>query len=100
MNQLRAAFRFTKGAEIRPSAYEDYILFLKEVYAPNCRARAIGLRECAQIQFRGDIQKLPSLHLDSHEDRKAIAYVSIKRYRDKVRKLCRAVARGKFPGSA
>lgn len=99
--QKKAVRGFTQGAEIRPSAYEDYILFLKDVYAPNCMARgAIELREFAQKQFRGDIQKLPSLHLDSHEDGKAIAYVSIKRYRDKVRKLCKAVSKGEFPGSA
>ena len=98
--QKKAVRGFTQGAEIRPSAYQDYILFLKEVYAPNCMAQAIDLRECAQQQFRGNLQMLPSLHLDPHEDGKAIAYVSIKRYRDKIRKLCRAVARVEFPGSA
>jgi hypothetical protein len=96
--QKKAILGFTQGAEIRPSAYEDYILFLKEVYAPNCRARAIELREFAQIQFRGNLKKFPSLHLD--KDGTAIAYVSIKRYRDKAQQLCRAVADGKFPGSA
>ena len=91
---------FTQGAEVRPKAYQAYILFLKEVYAPNCWARAIGLRGFAQSQVQGNIQKFPSLHLDSHEDGKAIAYISIKRYRDKIRRLCRTVAQGKFPGSA
>lgn len=98
-NHMNAVFHSTQGAEIRPSAYEDYIVFLEKVYAPNCRARAIELRECAQKQFRANILNLPSLHLDSHEDGKAISYVSIKRYRDKIRRLCRAVARGEFPGS-
>lgn len=98
--QKKAILGFTQGTEIRPSAYEDYILFLKEVYAPNCWARANELRDFAQKQFRGNIQKLPSLHLDSHENGKPIAYVSIKRYRDKIRRLCRAVAQGEFPGSA
>jgi hypothetical protein len=98
--QKKTALRFTQGAEIRPKAYEAYIPFLEEVYAPNCWLPPIKLREFAQRQVQGSIQKFPSLHLGSHEDGKAIAYVSIKRYRDKVRRLCLAVARGEFPGSA
>jgi hypothetical protein len=106
--QKKTVRGFTQGAEIRPKTYEAYILFLKEVFAPYCTAwytpgimpRAIELREFAQRQFLVNMQKFPSLHLDRVEDRKPIAYVSIKRYRDKVGQLCRAVARGEFPGSA
>jgi len=98
--QKKSVPGFTQGAEIRPTAYEDYIVFLKDVYAPNCLARSIELREFAQKQCHGKIRKFPSLQLDRCNNNKPIAYISIKRYRDKVRQLCRAVANGEFPGAA
>lgn len=91
-------FCFTENAEIRPSAYEDYLRFLKEVYAPNCRMRAIDLRGIAQDRFMGKKRGIPSLHLHQSEDKTPIAYVSVNRYLKKVRLLCRTVARGEFPG--
>ena len=91
---------FTQGAEIRPKVYDAYILFLKEVYAPNCWGRAITLRAIAKKQFQGNMRKFPFLHLDRVIDGKPIAYISMKRYRDKVKYLCKAVAGGEFPGKA
>jgi hypothetical protein len=90
-------FRFTAGVEIRPGAYDEYIRFLKEVFAPNCKKRPIALRNIAKVRFKGE-KVLPSLHLKG-DDKSANAYMSVYRYRKKVISLCRAVARGEFPGS-
>jgi hypothetical protein len=92
-------FRFTPGAEIRPAAYNRYIHFLKEVFAPNCERRQIELRKIAQIRFKGREELLNKLHLGREMDGSPDAYISIYRYRKKVISLCRAVARGEFPGS-
>jgi hypothetical protein len=96
---VQTIFAFTPQAEIRPAPYVDYVRFLKEVYAPNCTRRAIELRKIAQERFQGKRRTIPSLHLDKRKDREPIAYISISRYRKKAIGLCRAVARGEFPGS-
>ena len=96
---IKTIFSFTEGKEIRPAPYRDYIKFLKEVYAPNCgEPRPMEMRRFAQARYKGKKGGIGSLHLDSAEDRTPIAYLSMNRYLKKVRDLCRAVARGEFPG--
>lgn len=97
---IKTLFSFTEGKEIRPAPYRDYIKFLKEVYAPNCEEpRPMEMRRCAQALYQGKKRGIGSLHLDPREDRTPIAYLSMDRYLKKVRGLCRAVARGEFPGT-
>ena len=96
--RVQTVFGFTDKTEIRPSVYQDYLRFLKEVYAPNPWKRPIQLRRIAQDRFMGNKRGIPSLHLDLLENGEPIAYVSANRYLKKVRALCRAVAKGEFPG--
>lgn len=96
--RVQTVFSFTPEAEIRPSVYDEYLRFLKKVYAPNCRMRANQLREVAHNRFKGKKDVFLSLHLDSSEDKEPIAYISVARYLKKVRLLCRSVAHGEFPG--
>ena len=96
---IKTVFSLTEGKEIRPAPYWDYIKFLKEVYAPNYNEpRPMELRRHAQALYKGKKRGIGSLHLDPAEDRTPIAYLSMDRYLKKVRALCRAVARGEFPG--
>jgi hypothetical protein len=96
--RVQTAFAFTLGAEIRPAAYVDYIRFLKDVYAPNFNSSSQELLKYARKQFGKRKGILPSLHLDGDQRSLLTASVSVHRYRDKVRRLCRAVAAGEFPG--
>ncbi len=99
--QIKTVFSFTDGKEIRPAPYRDYIKFLKEVYAPNCEEpRPMEMRRYAQSLYAGKKRGIGSLHLDGRDDRTPIAYLSMDRYLKKVQALCRAVARGEFPGRA
>jgi hypothetical protein len=91
-------FTFTRGAQIRPSVYEDYVYFLKEVYAPNPNSRPIELRRIAQKRFKKEDAMFQTLKLDKLEDREPRVNVYIGRYRSKVQRLCRSVAEGEFPG--
>lgn len=96
---IKTMFSFTEGKEIRPAPYRDYIKFLKEVYAPNCEEpRPMEMRRYAQALYKRKKRGIGSLHLDPRENRMPIAYLSMDRYLKKVRALCRAVARGEFPG--
>jgi hypothetical protein len=92
----RARFTFTPGAQIRPSKYEDYVSFLKEVYAPNPNSRPMDLRKIAQKRFNKDEDIFKALRLDEHRVPGVNGYVS--RYCSKVQRLCRSVAEGEFPG--
>lgn len=101
--RVQTAFAFTRGAEIRPAAYVDYIRFLKDVYAPNFNSSSQELLKYAQKKFKQKNIKqkkqiLQSLHLDGDEMSLPSASVSVHRYRKKVIQLCRAVAAGEFPG--
>jgi len=94
---VNAVFSITKGREIRPAAYRDYIRFLKELYEPNCaEPRPMEIRRYAQRLY-GAKRGIVSLHLDKADDRTTRAYVAMHRYLNKVRELCRAVAQGRFP---
>jgi hypothetical protein len=91
-------FTFTRGVQIRPSVYEDYVYFLKKVYAPNPTIRPIELRRIAQKRFKKEDAIFQTLKLDKLEDREPRVNVYIGRYRSKVQRLCRSVAEGEFPG--
>ncbi len=103
-------FQFTQDREIRRGVYQDYVRFLKDIYAPNCEeVRPMNLRRIARSKYcncemRGTkeewsykkSQRLVALRLDL-EEKKPIVYISMNRYIKKVKELCRNVAHGQFP---
>jgi hypothetical protein len=100
--RMHGDFILTPGTEIRPSVYDGYIFFLKNVYAPNCPSGPIDLWRFAK-PFQGK-SELSALHLDQEETDNhpldPMLYISVTRYCRKVELLCESVARGEFPGRA
>lgn len=115
--KVKTVFECTPGREIRRVVYQDYVLFLKEIYAPNCvDVRPMNLRRIARSKYcncekKGKeekdwewtykkSQRLVSLRLERSDmnTKEPIVYISMNRYINKVKELCRNVAKGEFPG--
>lgn len=109
---IHTLIHFTEGAEIRVTAYRDFLNVLQTLVAPYPEATVGELWEIAKRRYGVGNQVKKTTperfreHLASETMTQSVklfdsgCYLPVWQYRKKVQALCKAVANGKFPGSA